>query len=260
MKFFRLVCVLAMLTYIALSDDHCSTFEQLNPKRNYIPVITGEQIASWLVPDSSGQKIEWSEFGVIEWPQKKNSFVVLGNRILRKFEKPFNVLIGRELYVGVIERTNDHPNNFKLRAHLNKPLRLDSALSASVIGPDFANYRLNDEETSFGIRICYYWGGLRYSAQNKEDITLFRLNKNELTPVLTTPTRWYALEQQDGAPFREADFVAFLKVENSKTLGFYDWTKRSKGKSSQRFRWNGSAYKSSEPEIIKNALEYLSGK
>lgn len=240
-----------MLVDMAVGQDHCSTFEKLNPKGKYIPGITGEQITSWLLPDSSGQRVEWKEFGVIAWPQKTDYFVVFGKKV--------NSALAGELYVGILEGTNDNPKTFKLQARLNNPLQLENSLSASVIGPDFANYRLNENETSFGIRICYYWGGLRYSGQNKENITLFRLNKNELYPVLTTSTRWYAWDQQNGAPLREADFIAFLKVENSKTLGFYNWTKRSKGKSSQRFRWNGSEYTSSDPEIIKNALDYLWG-
>jgi hypothetical protein len=120
------------------------------------------------------------------------------------------------------------------------------AVDDSIVGFDFASYRLNANEFAFGIRYSRH----RLYATDEASLrgVLFcRIQSSKLLEIANVPT-FYDVnlrgdENEDGTQNRIiASDSAVLIVTNKKTAGYFDWIKKCQFGKSVRLAWKGNGY------------------
>jgi hypothetical protein len=132
---------------------------------------------------------------------------------------------------------------FSVVARTLQPLRHETTLDAF----DFADYRLNEYETAFGLRSFLYTTYIGGGGMD-EFLELFRVKDGVIRPILRTliGSSNVVKGEERGDPKG-----AVIQVLATKTKGMFDLKKSVRGGRSAIFRWNGRVYETHDPEPVE---------
>lgn len=233
--------------------DKCSSL--LKDDYSILSGITKDQILKVIHPEAMLQSEEQIEvdcaIAAKELPFKLDTYLIIFFRELRNKYGTEH----QELRLAIVERQKSQLSLKAIQKDYSRPVMGNSA---NFIGFDTANYRLNENERSFGYRVKSEFSP-RTQKVEQEDLYLFRQIGNSLVQILSTTVKT-SIEtlNPDDLPERD-DAVeagpkiqkASIEVTGDKHNRFFAW-KKVCGKFSDRFLWDGGQYK-----IYKDPLESI---
>jgi hypothetical protein len=183
-------------------------------------------------------------------PDRTNLYLVPFETIVRTSQEQREV--SRKLALAMV-RVSGAGSCFDLIAKTAAPLERATIEPPTIDGGlrldhfDFAPYRLNEQETAFGLRSYFYTMYIGGSGHD-EVLELFRVKDGMIEPVLWT---WMASSNLVKGEQRGDPKGAVIRVLPTKTKGMFDLKKSARGGRSAIYRWNGQRYETHDPEPMK---------
>lgn len=195
--------------------------------------------------DGEGKLEHGCELAAVEWPYLPKTYLVAYQTIVSAKKNPNGVYDSFRTLALALVRVSDDGTSFSVVAKTLKPLEFRSDLYLERF--DLAPYRLNENETAFGLRTAVYE---MYTGGEGRDgfLELLRAKDGRIEPILST--------LMDSAFFPRGEEpvdpkTTTIHVLPTKTNGVFDLKKSVRSGGRAIFRWNGRAYETQDPEPVE---------
>jgi hypothetical protein len=194
------------------------------------------------------QKYKYGEayvgLGVKPWPYKRGMYIAVLETEMRKpsgsggFEANYH-----SLYAAMLKQVGD---DFSVVAKTAEPIGLPAYYIFNRF--DFANYKISETETAFGLQVCHIrsYAGAGAPTASTAVLELMRNNDGKVERILSTPV---FLENE---PAKHFD-AATISISNHSTNNFRDLLKTFRGKTAT-FQWQDGSYRTRDVDAFATFL------